>query len=597
MASTRRYRDRSARTRPAARASRTLYAAASGTRGHTRPPAAAAAAVLLALAGTAGAQCTQQWTGDFGIPAGVSGDVYAATTWDPDDAGPLPAQLVIAGAFGLASGSILVNKIARWDGVAWRPFGNGIGTNSAVNIQCMITYDPDGSGPLPAQLIIGGHFGVGTGVGNYIQRWDNATQSWFPLGTGMNNDVRALTVWDPDGAGPFPPQLVAGGDFTTADGVVVNRVARWDGSAWQAMGSGANNSVYALSTLDPDGAGPQPPVLVAGGTFTLMGGGAANRIARYDGLAWSPFGTGMNSSVLAMEHVDFGSGDQLIIGGDFTTANGVAASRAARWDGSTFQPLGAGVNNYIRTLGTWDPDGPGPAPMRLVAGGVFTTAGGAAANHIAYWDSSTWGSFSTSLNGNIVDALTTFDPDASGPAYPQLAVGGDFTLAAGSIANYVAAWVSSPAPVIITNPASPPTACQVSLTVRAAAGAFPTYQWRHNGSALTNGPTGTGSTVAGATSITLTLTGVGAQDVGAYDVVVTSACGSATSAPATVQFCYANCDCSTASPQLNVLDFNCFLNRFTAGATYANCDQSTSAPVLNVLDFNCFLNRFGVGCP
>jgi hypothetical protein len=66
-----------------------------------------------------------------------------------------------------------------------------------------------------------------------------------------------------------------------------------------------------------------------------------------------------------------------------------------------------------------------------------------------------------------------------------------------------------------------------------------------------------------------------------------------TGAPA----CYANCDQSTAAPVLNVLDFNCFLNRFSAGDPYANCDQSTTAPVLNVLDFNCFLNRFTAGCP
>jgi hypothetical protein len=61
--------------------------------------------------------------------------------------------------------------------------------------------------------------------------------------------------------------------------------------------------------------------------------------------------------------------------------------------------------------------------------------------------------------------------------------------------------------------------------------------------------------------------------------------------------CYANCDGSTTAPVLNVLDFNCFLNSFAAGASYANCDGSTTAPVLNVLDFNCFLNRFAAGCP
>jgi hypothetical protein len=60
--------------------------------------------------------------------------------------------------------------------------------------------------------------------------------------------------------------------------------------------------------------------------------------------------------------------------------------------------------------------------------------------------------------------------------------------------------------------------------------------------------------------------------------------------------CYPNCDGSTAPPILNVLDFNCFLNRFGAGDSYANCDGSTAPPVLNVLDFNCFLARFTAGC-
>ena len=63
------------------------------------------------------------------------------------------------------------------------------------------------------------------------------------------------------------------------------------------------------------------------------------------------------------------------------------------------------------------------------------------------------------------------------------------------------------------------------------------------------------------------------------------------------QPCYANCDLSTTSPILNVLDFSCFLNKFAAGDSYANCDNSTTPPVLNVLDFSCFLNRFAAGCP
>jgi hypothetical protein len=61
--------------------------------------------------------------------------------------------------------------------------------------------------------------------------------------------------------------------------------------------------------------------------------------------------------------------------------------------------------------------------------------------------------------------------------------------------------------------------------------------------------------------------------------------------------CYANCDQSAAAPALNVLDFACFINRFSQGDPYANCDRSSTAPSLNVLDFNCFLNRFAGGCP
>jgi hypothetical protein len=75
----------------------------------------------------------------------------------------------------------------------------------------------------------------------------------------MNATVWALVVHD-DGSGPA---LYAGGDFTTAGGVAVNRIARWDGSSWSPVGSGTNDSVLALTVHD-DGGGP---ALFAGGSF------------------------------------------------------------------------------------------------------------------------------------------------------------------------------------------------------------------------------------------------------------------------------------------------------------------------------------------
>ena len=75
------------------------------------------------------------------------------------------------------------------------------------------------------------------------------------------------------------------------------------------------------------------------------------------------------------------------------------------------------------------------------------------------------------------------------------------------------------------------------------------------------------------------------------------ACGGRISSPAiTLSVCYANVDCSTTPPVLNVLDFARFINLFAMGDLLANCDRSTTPPVLNVGDFACFLNKFAAGC-
>jgi hypothetical protein len=61
--------------------------------------------------------------------------------------------------------------------------------------------------------------------------------------------------------------------------------------------------------------------------------------------------------------------------------------------------------------------------------------------------------------------------------------------------------------------------------------------------------------------------------------------------------CYPNCDLSTTAPSLNVADFTCFLQKYTARDVYANCDNSTATPALNVADFTCFLQKYAAGCP
>jgi len=100
---------------------------------------------------------------------------------------------------------------------------------------------------------------------------------------GIAGDVKALAV---DGSG----NLYAGGNFTTVGVVGANRIAKWDGSAWSALDTGMNGYVYALAV---DGSGN----LYAGGNFTTAGGVSVNYIAKWDGSAWSALGSGMDSDV------------------------------------------------------------------------------------------------------------------------------------------------------------------------------------------------------------------------------------------------------------------------------------------------------------
>jgi hypothetical protein len=343
--------------------------------------------------------------------------------------------------------------------------------------------------------------------------------------------------------------------------------------------------------FDEDGPGGNPPALFAGGSFTTAGGVPANRIARWDGTAWTPVGAGTNSTVQALlVHTD-ASGPALFVAGNFTTAGGATANRVARWSGSAWSSLGSGTGNGLNSLGmamaTYD-DGTGPA---LFVGGQFTTAGGLTAGRLARWNGS-WSPVGTSGVNSTVNALASFTID---PAGQSLWIGGAFDSADAKPSTSIARWtIVGPAPVIVQPPQShaayttQPTSFSVGAT-----GSNLAYQWRFGGVPLIDG-----GRISGATTSVLTISNVQYTDAGSYDVVVSGCMGSTVTTPGVLTVvCYANCDQSTIPPILNVQDFSCFLNRFSAGVPYANCDGSTTAPTLNVQDFSCFLNRFTVGCP
>ena len=140
---------------------------------------------------------------------------------------------------------------------------------------------------------------------------------------GLDGPVRAVVA---DAAG----SVYVTGDFTLAGGVPVNGIARWDGTAWSPLGSGI---AYGVEALAVDASGN----LYAAGSFTVAGGVNASNIARWDGAAWSPLGSGLNSTTSALAVDPSGN---VYAGGLFWTAGGVGANRVAKWNGSTWRALG-----------------------------------------------------------------------------------------------------------------------------------------------------------------------------------------------------------------------------------------------------------------
>ncbi|MBI1304758.1 MAG: hypothetical protein GC172_13380 [Phycisphaera sp.] len=425
-------------------------------------------------------------------------------------------DLVMGGDFTAAAG-VTVNRIARLNGSSWSPFGSGVSAGTAGTFVSALSVLSNGD------LVAGGNFTAADGAkANNIARWDGS--SWASLGSGVDSSVFALAEL-PNG------DVVAGGFFTTAGGAAANRIARWDGSSWHELGSGMNDTVRALTVL-PNGD------IVAGGNFTTASGVVANRIARWDGSSWAPLGSGMNGTVRALTVLPNGD---LVAGGKFTTVGGVAANNIARWNGSSWSPLGSGISDIVYALSVL-PNGD------LVAGGVFPLAGGAPANCIARWNGLSWSPLGSGISAASNDR---FISAAAVLPNGELVAGGRFSTAGGVPSNYFARWTDTGIPWVAQQPAAQSIDAGATLTLAAACasgydfdGAV-SFQWQRNGVDIANGDSGAskgGGEVSGASgaltatvlSTTLTITDARPSDAGEYTVVFTNSCGAATSVAAAV---------------------------------------------------------------
>ena len=316
----------------------------------------------------------------FNIGTGFSSDV-------DDIALQSDGKIVAGGLFGSYNG-VEANRIIRLnsDGTRDSSFNMGTGFSGRVN---GLSLQSDG------KVIVGGGFSQYNGVSvNRIARLNSngSLDTSFSIGTGFNDAIRSIDLQS-DG------KIIASGWFTSYNGVAANRILRLntDGSRDTSfnIGTGFNGFVDRIDTaIQADGK------ILVWGDFTSYNGVAVNRIVRLNsnGSLDTGFniGAGFNSNVntLALQ-----SDGKIIVGGLFSSYNGVAANRIIRLnsDGSrdfSFN-IGTGLNNGVSTLALQS-DG------KILVGGSFDSYNGVATGQIIRLN--TDGSMNPGLNAITSDS-------------------------------------------------------------------------------------------------------------------------------------------------------------------------------------------------
>jgi trimeric autotransporter adhesin len=330
----------------------------------------------IALSEVGPAQCAPQWQVGEPVP-GVRGHVYAMTSWDSDGPGPAPVLLVLGGDFEVA-GTAVSNGIATYDPAtgAWGTLNTGFEPNSRVH----------GFTILPNNALWAAGSMRAPGGATTIGIVEFSPTGWQPRGSiGFGESVYSLSA-QPNG------DVFAGGTFVTINGVVANRIARWDGFSWGGLAGGfpgQTGAVNALASL-PNG------TVIAGGSFP---GANTSYIAQWNGTTWSGLGTGTNDIVNSLVVRPNGN---VVAGGRFSIAGGLVCRRIASWDGTSWSPLSSGVDGQapfgqptaVHAIGL-------RASGTLVVGGTFDTAGGFSTRAVAEWDGTGWRRFLSGLEGTV----------------------------------------------------------------------------------------------------------------------------------------------------------------------------------------------------
>jgi hypothetical protein len=280
-------------------------------------------------------------------------------------------KVYAGGLFRDAGGNAAADYVAVWDGQRWSPACSGPPLENPVYALAIVG----------STLYVGGTFQNAGGLpsADFLVACDlddgtpraTVSGSAEPM---VGGGVYAL-------AGDSRGRLYAGGGFVRVAGIAAaNKVAWLDGSGWHALGSGrapggsgVGNLVRALVADGTD-------IYVGTDAFDIAGIPQADHVAKWDGSAWSAVGSNTrgNDGWLPLQSFVYSlavSGSRLFVGGAWANAGGdPVADRIAQFDGGSWSPLGSNgrgdgpFNGTVLALATLG--------GRLYAGGNFSSGGG-----------------------------------------------------------------------------------------------------------------------------------------------------------------------------------------------------------------------------
>lgn len=374
----------------------------------------------IAFAGGTAAKHVARWNGSAWSPLTQEGD--KGVDFQASALAPGPNGSVFVGGDFTYAGTLVVNRITRWQAGRFHALGEGVHSGSTISGTIYgVATSADG------KVYVAGQFRyAGSAVAENVAMWDG--EQWHALGSGTDGIVFCIATRGDD--------VFIGGRFTTAGGVAASHIARWNATSktWHAMGSGTNGYVWDLAT---DG-----QWVYAVGDFTAAGSVAAEDMARWDGTAWSKLGTGIQFNPNGTVYAVLLDGDYVWIGGDFLSVKVGNAypevNSLLAWRQSTDEwfTVGGGVTRKASSSDVWGlVSSLEKLNGELYVGGRFDKAGGVGANGIARWDGTNWAALGSGVGGEHVQ-----DVNALAVHGTDLYVAGQFMSAGAVQSRAIARW-------------------------------------------------------------------------------------------------------------------------------------------------------------